>query len=290
VHSEHPSGVEPTGRMPSTREDSVLLEVRSVNHWFSRTADPVLEDVTFEVPESGFVTLIGPSGCGKTTLLRIVAGLLSPTEGQILLTGKESMGPSRDKAMVFQHFHLFPWRSALENVAYGLELQGIPKRERLERARGYLDLVGLTNFANHYPAELSGGMQQRVGIARALVVEPKVLLMDEPFGALDALTREHLQTELQKIREKSKSTVLFVTHSIDEAIYLSDTVLVMGSHPGRIIKRVDVELPGPRWAHNVKSEPEFAHYRDALWEELQAEMSGELTRRLGNGSRETYTE
>ena len=272
MHSEHPSGVEPSGRMPPARTERALLEVRSVNHWFSRTADPVLEDIAFEVPEGGFVTVIGPSGCGKTTLLRIVAGLLPPTEGQILLTGKESMGPSRDKAMVFQHFHLFPWRSALDNVAYGLELQGIPKRERLERARTYLDLVGLTNFANHYPAELSGGMQQRVGIARALVVEPKVLLMDEPFGALDALTREHLQTELQKIREESKSTVLFVTHSIDEAIYLSDRVVVMGVQPGRIIAEFPISLRKPRGDYNFRAEPEYARVREEIWKLLEGQI------------------
>lgn len=289
MHSQHVRGVDASGRMESARSPEALLEVRSVSHWFPRTTHAVLEDVSFLVPQGGFVTLIGPSGCGKTTLLRIVAGLLTPTEGEIYLTGKPSRGPSRDKAMVFQHFHLFPWRSALDNVIYGLELQGVPKKERLEQAHKYLELVGLKDFADHYPSELSGGMQQRVGIARALVVEPKVLLMDEPFGAVDALTREHLQTELQKICEESNPTVLFVTHSIDEAIYLSDTVLVMGTQPGRIIRRVDVDLPRPRWTHNVKSEPDFGRYRDVLWQELQNELTG-ADQDGTQGTRQTYTE
>lgn len=250
-----------------------MLRVSSVTHLFPRSEQPVLENVSLEVPEGSFVTLIGPSGCGKTTLLRIVAGLLATSAGgEILVAGRPMMGPSRDKAMVFQHFHLFPWRTSLANVVYGLELQKVSRRERTERAKRYLSLVGLEGFEDHYPSQLSGGMQQRVGIARALAVEPKVLLMDEPFGALDALTREYLQTELQKICAKTKVTVLFVTHSIDEAIYQSDRILVMGMNPGRIVAEFDVDLPRPRWNYNIRAEPVFGRLRAELWEQLQHEL------------------
>lgn len=265
------------------RDGQPMLQVISLTHMFPRSQNPVLEDVSFDVPEGSFVTLIGPSGCGKTTLLRIVAGLLSTSvSGEIRVAGLPMMGPSRDKAMVFQHFHLFPWRTTLANIAYGLELQGVPKGERLERAKRYLGLVGLQGFETHYPSELSGGMQQRVGLARALSVEPKVLLMDEPFGALDALTREYLQTELQKICTETKATVCFVTHSIDEAIYLSDRILVMGASPGRIIAEFDVELPRPRWTYNVRSEVAFSDLRDNLWDQLQEHR--EIEKRKGDYS------
>jgi NitT/TauT family transport system ATP-binding protein len=251
-----------------------MLDVTNVWKRFPRLEAPVLKDVSLKVPQGGFTSLIGPSGCGKTTLLRMVGGLETITRGQVAVDGGPSVGPSRDKTMVFQHFNLFPWRSALSNVAYGLEIQGVPKQERMERARKYLELVGLTGHANHYPGELSGGMQQRVGIARALAVEPKLLLMDEPFGALDALTREHLQTELLKICAEAQVTVLFVTHSIDEAIYLSDHVIVMGTNPGRIVAEFDVDLPRPRWTYSVRAEPRFLELREKLWNELERELRG----------------
>ena len=249
-----------------------MLQVEHVTHRFPRAPRPVLEEVNLEVPRGGFVSLIGPSGCGKTSLLRIVAGLLRPTSGTVYLEGKPSMGPSRDKAMVFQQFHLFPWRTALANVAYGPELQGLRKGPRLERARRYLALVGLSDFADYYPYELSGGMQQRVGLGRALAAEPKVLLMDEPFGSLDALTREHLQVELERICSSTEATVLFVTHSIDEAIFLSDQVLVVGSNPGRITATFDVALPRPRSAHHARADQAFAALRGELWQQLQVEL------------------
>jgi len=251
-----------------------MLKIDSVTHSFPGVAHRVLDNVSLEVPEGGFFSLIGPSGCGKTTLLRIVAGLLAPAgSGEVYVDGVSLIGPSPEKAMVFQHFNLLPWRTALDNVAYGPELQGVPKKERHELARKQLQAVGLEQYVNHYPSQLSGGMQQRVGLARALAVEPKVLLMDEPFGSLDALTREYLQTELQKLCEKSKVTVLFVTHSIDEAIYLSDRILVMGRNPGRIVRELEVELPRPRWSYRARSEPSFAKLRDQLWDQLQNEMA-----------------
>jgi NitT/TauT family transport system ATP-binding protein len=263
------------GVTPATRPTrATMLEVSELWKRFPRLDQPVLQDVTFSVPQGGFTSLIGPSGCGKTTLLRMVGGLETVTRGGIFVDGEPSLGPSREKTMVFQHFNLFPWRSALKNVAYGLELQGVPKAERLERARHYLELVGLEGFADHYPGELSGGMQQRVGIARALAVEPKLLLMDEPFGALDALTREYLQTELLKICAEADVTVLFVTHSIDEAIYLSDHVIVMGTGPGRIVAEFDIDLPRPRWTYKVRAEPAFVELRERLWSELERELRG----------------
>jgi NitT/TauT family transport system ATP-binding protein len=258
----------------ATRTSTPMLRVEGVWKKFPKLDHPALRDVSFTVPDGGFTSLIGPSGCGKTTLLRIVGGLTDATRGGIYISGKKSEGPSVDKTMVFQHFNLFPWRTTINNVAYGLELQGVPRKVRLEKARRYLQLVNLEKFADHYPGELSGGMQQRVGIARALAVEPKVLLMDEPFGALDALTREYLQTELQKICANMSVTVLFVTHSIDESIYLSDHVIVMCTKPGRIVAEFDVELPRPRWTYDVRAGSEFVELRQRLWTQLERELRG----------------
>lgn len=263
-----------TARSSRIGRPGAALEVEGVSKHFPKLDFPVLDNISFSVPEGGFTTLIGPSGCGKTTLLRIVGGLTPATRGDIKVGGAPSIGPSRDKTMVFQHFNLFPWRTALANVVYGLELDGVPETERLERAEHFIEMVGLTGFADHYPAELSGGMQQRVGIARALAVEPKLLLMDEPFGALDALTREYLQTELQKICAQANVSVLFVTHSIDEAIFLSDHVIVMGTKPGRITAEFDVDLPRPRWTYDVRTEPQYGELRSYLWSELEKELTG----------------
>jgi NitT/TauT family transport system ATP-binding protein len=258
------NGAEPRAAGP-------MLSIRNVDKSF-RSSTPVLTDFNVDVAEGEFVSLIGPSGCGKTTMLRIIAGLLDATSGEVLVAGKSSVGPSRDKAVVFQHFNLLPWRTALGNTAYGLELQGVNKKERLERATEYLRLMGLAGYENHYPHEISGGMRQRVGIARALAIEPKVLLMDEPFGALDALTREYLQGELQKICDARRLTVLFVTHSIDEAIYLSDRVVVMGVQPGRIIAEFKVTMPKPRGEYNFRAEPEYATVREEIWRLLEQQI------------------
>ena len=250
-----------------------MLEIAAVSKSFGRTAQPVLSEFNLHLQAGEFVSLIGPSGCGKTTLLRIVAGLLDATSGTVSVDGRISEGPSRDKAVVFQHFNLFPWRTALANAAYGLEIQGVPRKEREERAMRWLSKLGLEKFAHHYPGEISGGMRQRVGIARALAIEPKLLLMDEPFGALDALTREHLQGELQKIAESTSLTILFVTHSIDEAIYLSDRIVAMGTHPGRIIKEFAVDLRRPRYAYNFRAEHQYAEIRGEVWSLLERELT-----------------
>jgi NitT/TauT family transport system ATP-binding protein len=249
-----------------------VLEITSVSKRFGQ-GPPVLVDFTLHATSGEFVSLIGPSGCGKTTLLRIVAGLLDASGGTVVVDGQRSESPSRDKAVVFQHFNLFPWRTALANAAYGLEIQGVPRKDREERAMEWLVKLGLERYAGHYPAEISGGMRQRVGIARALAIEPKLLLMDEPFGALDALTREHLQGELQRIAENTDLTILFVTHSIDEALYLSDRIIVMGTHPGRTIREFKVELKRPRYAYNYRADPRYAEIRGEIWSLLERELA-----------------
>lgn len=249
-----------------------MLEIVEVSRSFERVDVPVLDHLSLTIGDSEFVSLIGPSGCGKTTLLRIVAGLLEPSSGEIRLLGRPSPRPSREKGIVFQHFNLLPWRTAIDNVAYGLELQGVAKARRRTTAQEYLDLVGLHDYANHYPGELSGGMKQRVGLARALAIEPKLLLMDEPFGALDALTRERLQAELERICIDRKLSTLFVTHSIDEAILLSDRIVVMSSHPGRVLKVFDVSMQRPRASYNFRAEPSYAQMREEIWALLQSEV------------------
>jgi NitT/TauT family transport system ATP-binding protein len=241
---------------------------------YGNSATPALADLNLQVRHGELVSLLGPSGCGKTTALRITGGLLEPSGGQVLIDGRPSPGPSRDKAMVFQLFNLFPWRTAEANVAFGLEAQGVKKRDRLRIARQYLDLVGLADKAAAYPAQLSGGQNQRVGLARALAIEPKILLMDEPFGALDALTREHLQVMLQEICADRNLTILFVTHSIDEAIFLSDRIVVMTT-PGRVVAEYEVPLTRPRAGHDWRSTQHYTELRSAIWRQLQAEQARE---------------
>jgi NitT/TauT family transport system ATP-binding protein len=249
-----------------------MLSVTDLSKAYDPTKPPILVDFNLEVGKGEFVSLLGPSGCGKTTALRIVTGLLEQSGGEVVVDGKPSTGPSRDKAIVFQSFNLFPWKTALQNAAYGLELQGVGKRERLERAAGYLDLVGLGPRKDHYPSQLSGGQQQRVGLARALAVEPKLLLMDEPFGALDALTREQLQGQLLEVVAAKGLSVLFVTHSIDEAIYLSDRIVVMGVNPGRIIADLEVGIAKPRdEAGHWRATPRYTQLREQCWDLLESQ-------------------
>ncbi len=205
-----------------------------------------LADVNLEFAPGSFTTIIGPTGCGKTTLLRIIAGLEKPTAGEVVVSGEVVTRPRRDVGMVFQHYSLFPWRNAADNIGFGLELDGTPPQRRRERVRALLELVGLTEFARLRPYELSGGMQQRVAIARALATNPQVLLLDEPFGSLDERTRHRLGEELLNIWQKTKKTVIFVTHNIDEAIYLGERVVVMVDQPGRVIATVPVQLSRPR--------------------------------------------
>jgi NitT/TauT family transport system ATP-binding protein len=252
-----------------------MLEVRHLSKVFFEHNDSrkpglvALYDICLSVRKKEFVCLLGPSGCGKTTLIRIIAGLLPADRGEVLVNGNAVTAPGRDRCMVFQQFGLLPWRTVLGNVEFGLEIEGVPREERRDISRKYLELVGLKGFEDYYPHQISGGMQQRVGIARALSKKPDILLMDEPFGAVDAQTREQLQEELLKIWAKTDTTVLFVTHSIDESIYLSDRVVVMHSRPGRIKEEVVVDLPRPRWEGDVKADPRFARLRTDVRESLR---------------------
>lgn len=229
-----------------------------------------IEDFTLPVKKGELVSLIGPSGCGKTTLLRAIAGLLQPTSGQIMIGDQQCRGPGSDRGMVFQDFALFPWRTVKQNVAFGLEIAGVPRAEREERALRYVKTVGLEKFADARIHELSGGMKQRVGIARALVMHPAITLMDEPFGALDAQTRHIMQDQLVEIIQHSERTILFVTHSVDEALYLSDRVVVLSKRPSTIHKVLDLSWPRPR----DRTAPEFTQLRrDILaWLEEQNVM------------------
>jgi NitT/TauT family transport system ATP-binding protein len=216
-----------------------------------------LNNVDLSVEKGEFISLLGASGCGKTTLLRIIAGLISPDVGEVVVAGDKVAGPRRDLCMVFQNFALLPWRNVLDNVAFPLELDGVSKKERYEIASKYISLVGLVRFARHYPHELSGGMQQRVGIARALTRSPSVLLMDEPFAALDEQTRETMQDDLLKIWAETKSTIIFVTHSIDEALTLSDRIVVFKSRPGSIRKIIASPCKDFRLTGDVRLHAQF---------------------------------
>jgi NitT/TauT family transport system ATP-binding protein len=252
-----------------------MLEVRQLSKVFFEQNDPskpglvALYNVSLAIKKNEFVSLLGPSGCGKTTLIRIIAGLLAADRGEIRVDSRIVTAPGRDRCMVFQQFGLLPWRTVVSNVEFGLEIEGMPREERRATALKYLDLVGLKGFENYFPHQISGGMQQRVGIARALSKKPVILLMDEPFGAVDAQTREQLQEELLKIWAQTETTVVFVTHSIDEAIYLSDRVVVMQARPGRIKEELAIDLPRPRWEGDVKADPRFAQLRARLRDSLR---------------------
>jgi NitT/TauT family transport system ATP-binding protein len=215
-----------------------------------------LQNIDLDIAPGELFVIVGPSGCGKTTLLRVLQGLTSPTRGRILVAGKVVTGPGTDRGFVFQQDALYPWRSVLRNVGFGLELQGIAKAQARARAAAMIDLVGLNGFESHYPHELSGGMRQRVNLARALAIEPAILLMDEPFAALDALTRETMQHELLRIAAAAGTTVVFITHQIDEAVFLGDRVAVFATRPGRLQEIIPVDLPRPRPA-GIKQSPEF---------------------------------
>ncbi|KKW68601.1 sulfonate ABC transporter ATP-binding protein [Lampropedia cohaerens] len=250
-----------------------LLSIQGVSRTFispKGLATQALLPVDFEVQENDFVTILGPSGCGKSTMLRIVAGLDFPSSGQVLLEGQAVQGPGADRGMVFQSYTLFPWLTIEQNIRFGLRERGMPPAQQKERSDYFIAKVGLRGFEQHYPKQLSGGMQQRTAIARALANDPKILLMDEPFGALDNQTRVLMQELLLGIWEAERKTVLFVTHDIDEAIFMANRVAVFSARPGRIKSDIAVELPHPRH-YTVKTSPEFMALKARLTEEIRAE-------------------
>ena len=240
---------------------AVKLDVQDISIFFDELH--VLDNISFQLEEGDFVSLLGPSGCGKSTLLNLVAGLLSPTGGAISRDGIPVTGPGPDRSMVFQDDAVFPWYTVVQNVEYGLRVKGVEKSERRRKAQNFIDLVGLTGREDAYPYQLSGGMRKRVDVARALAAEPDVLLMDEPFASLDAMTKTRLQAEFLRIWEDSRATVLFVTHDVEEALYLSERVFVMSTGPGRLFHQTDVPFPHPR-EESLRTSTAFQDHRAEL--------------------------
>lgn len=265
------SAVESENFVPNSEikegEDQIHIRNLSKTYVTEDSETVVLEDFSLDIRKGELISIVGPSGCGKTTILRMLAGLIQPTSGKILIGDRECTTPGSDRGMVFQDFALFPWRSVRKNVEFGLEIAGMPKEQRRERADKYLKIVGLEKFADHRVHELSGGMKQRVALARALVTNPDVILMDEPFGALDAQTRNLMQAGLLKILDKTDQTIIFITHSVDEAVFLSDRIVILTKRPARIKEVVEIDWPRPR----DRASPEFTALRKRILEELEKE-------------------
>ena len=258
----------------------MLLEIEKLAKAYETATGSVeaMQDISLELDEGEFVSIVGPSGCGKSTLMEIVGGLIEPSAGEVRINGTAVQGTDPAIGIVFQQESAFPWRTVAENAGFGLEMTGVGKEERRRRAQEMIELVGLAGFEDRYPSELSGGMRQRVAIARTLVMEPKIILMDEPFGALDEQTRLILGEELLRISAATSATILFITHSFDEALLLSDRIVVMTARPGRVKKIVENPLPRPRDS-TIVSDPEFGRLSGELWESLREEsmqaMAGE---------------
>ena len=268
--------------MPSNNGGALMIEARGLGKVFPGADGPfqALKGVDLQVREREFVSLIGPSGCGKTTVLKIMDGLIPYDEGELLVLGKHVAGPGPDRAVVFQDFSLLPWLTVEENIGFGLRLRGTKGATRNERVKEYVELVGLQGFERSYPRQLSGGMQQRVGLARALAVEPTILLMDEPFGSLDAQTRNLLQSDLLRIWDVFARTVVFVTHAMDEAVFLSDRVIIMGTRPGHVAEIVDIDLPRPR-TEETRSDHRFVELSSHIWDVLRTMIGRDTTRAHG---------
>jgi ABC-type nitrate/sulfonate/bicarbonate transport system ATPase subunit len=254
------------------------IVVDGVSKSYQQRSVWALKDCALDVRPHEFLCIIGPSGCGKTTLLRIIDGLVIPDTGRVFIGSAEITAPRPDIAVVFQHFGLFPWKTVYDNVAYGLRVQGRPEAEIRQSIPRYVDLMGLAGFEQNYPYQLSGGMQQRVGLARALAVEPNILLMDEPFGSLDAQTRELMQEELLRLWRMQPKTLVFVTHSIDEAIILGDRIALMSSRPGTVTEVLDVGIPRPRDPEAVRSSPQYLSLRHHIWNQLRSAVVGGAAR------------
>jgi NitT/TauT family transport system ATP-binding protein len=251
------------------------ISVRGIHKTFplKDTEFVALDHVDLDIADNEFVTVVGPSGCGKSTLMNILAGLEEPTSGEALVDGREVSGPGPERGVIFQQYALFPWLSVRKNVEFGLKVAGVPKAERRERAEHFIRMVGLEQFADALPKMLSGGMKQRCAIARAYAVNPSILLMDEPFGALDALTRVKLQEQLLQTWSREKRTVMFITHDVDEAVFLANRVIVMAARPGRIYEVIDVDLPYPR-TEDVRLSPEFGELRNRVWHAVYHQEPG----------------
>jgi NitT/TauT family transport system ATP-binding protein len=258
--------------------NAVRLRIENVSKTFSRKNKPSVEalrDINLAIGEGEFVAIVGASGSGKSTLLRIIDGLLPPSEGQVFVDGGRISRPGRDRAMVFQQDALLPWKTVIENVAYGLTLARMPKAQAQKIGQRFIDMAGLRGFEQHYPHQLSGGMRQRVNVARALAVDPKILLLDEPFAALDAQTREIMQAELLSIWQQTRKTVVLITHQIDEAVFLADRVIVFSARPGSVRQEVAIDLPRPRTL-DIKRQPEFVALVDRIWKMIEAEVRASI--------------
>jgi len=249
--------------------DGTKIVVDHASKLFLEGTVVAFRNVELNVKSNEVLCIVGPSGCGKTTLLRCIGGLLAPSAGQVLIDGQTVSSPCPGVAIVFQHFGLLPWKTVVDNVAFGLKIAGISRQQLAERVEHYTRLVGLAGFEDHYPYQLSGGMQQRVGLARALATHPEILLMDEPFASVDAQTRELLQEELLRLHERERKTMVFITHSIDEALVLGDRVAVMATRPGRVKEVLTVNFARPRDPAAVRAEPRYTEMRNHIWEELR---------------------
>ena len=249
--------------------DGTKIVVDHASKLFLEGTVVAFRNIELNVRSNEVLCIVGPSGCGKTTLLRCIGGLLAPSSGQVLIDGQIVSSPRPGVAIVFQHFGLLPWKTVVDNVAFGLKIAGVSRQQLAERVDHYIRLVGLAGFENQYPYQLSGGMQQRVGLARALAIHPEILLMDEPFASVDAQTREVLQEELLRLHERERKTMVFITHSIDEALVLGDRVAVMATRPGRVKEILTVNFARPRDPAAVRAEPRYTEMRNHIWEELR---------------------
>jgi NitT/TauT family transport system ATP-binding protein len=273
------------GRLHATMPGPAQIIVENVNHMYRPPRGRevlALDQVSLEVANREFVALLGPSGCGKSTLLYLIGGFLPVEKGLISVDGAPVTGPGPDRGIVFQHFALFPWKTVRGNILYGLERQGMAKDEREQRAMDFIKLVGLSGFEDSYPSQLSGGMKQRTAIARTLAFDPKILLMDEPFGALDVQTKAIMQTELLQLWEELRPSVLFITHDLDEAVALSDRVVIMTSSPGTVKDIFEIDLPRPRGdVQEIRHEKRFLELQGQIWESLKDEVTRAYERTAG---------
>lgn len=256
-------------------DGNTLIEIRHIYKWFiSRSRDVLaLEDVSLDICEGDFIAFVGPSGCGKSTLLNMIAGLLLPTSGSIIYQGEEIKEVNRNIGYITQHDSIFPWRTTEQNVGISLEIKNVPSVEKAKRVQEYIDLVGLQGFEKHYPSQLSGGMRKRVGLARTLIYNPEALLLDEPFGALDAQLRLTLQDELLRIWEQTKKTMVFVTHDLGEAIALADRVVVFTGRPGKVKLVREIPIPRPRNVFRIRFSPQFGELYEEIWKSLREEVA-----------------